>query len=730
MKLKFSVLIVFLFYINYGNSAVYIGFWNSIIQTNTTEYGLSDYTLTTTGTNEMAAGGALSNSYAGTGNSAFVSFPAGFDISTVSGFTINISGTIYYPLYTLNIVSRQLFFSLPADLQRNEGFQVAISDVTNPPLNAGCGTPNYYYSSSPCNNYISVGIINSSGGVPNNYNLYAHNTPMFQIDPAPYFINSLEVEKPTNVPVFTGANDEEVLLITVDVAGSTGGLPILQEILISSGVTSQLSDIINVRVWSTGAKKSFHSLNDLLITSSNSYTASTNLVSNFILTKGVNHLWVTFDLDCQDSSIGNLITADFNSIQIDGVIYTDASPIGSREIVLDPATTFLNIVQNGDFEIISNCPTNLAQFDLVQNGWNNPGTNGAASGSSDLFSGCSSFPLAQVPLNYWGTQDAKSGNNYAGVLTKTFSGSEFREYLQYQLPQSLIAGAEYQLVFYVSGGDSETGINSKKVNGMGAYFSSTQYGQATTSLFNVTPHIIVNDIILDEVDWFPVYGKYIATGSEQFLIIGNFLSDVVLQNYGPTGAEGYYFVEDVILTLTSEVPPCVPTILSVELIEMNAVQISRDVLIDWVVSSEFNIVSYILQKSYDGLNFEDLAEINRFGQNTSETVRYEYSDHQIIPGIVYYKLLEKNVDGNLLEISVQAVNVENNSLLLYPNPCQNYLKIRDSYEGEIFRILDVVGNVLLKGIVISGEINVTALEAGAYLLQFNNDSSLIRFTKE
>ena len=87
-----------------------------------------------------------------------------------------------------------------------------------------------------------------------------------------------------------------------------------------------------------------------------------------------------------------------------------------------------NLVPNPSFEDTVSCPDNLAQIDKAV-GWSSYRI------TPDYFNSCSSasaFPSVSVPSNQWGTQSAKTGNAYAGLITYSLVTNE-REYSRYTI---------------------------------------------------------------------------------------------------------------------------------------------------------------------------------------------------------------------------------------------------------------------------------------------------------
>jgi hypothetical protein len=199
-----------------------------------------------------------------------------------------------------------------------------------------------------------------------------------------------------------------------------------------------------------------------------------------------------------------------------------------------------NLVPNPSFEDTVYCPAGLNDM-LSMNNWT-----AASDGSPDFFHECSAT-WAGVPNNVFGAQLANTGTAYAGFsvydLLDTWS---YREYLQVQLVSPLQVGQVYYVSLYVSlpGGFIDYGIQE-----FGFYFSNTELNFPMDTTLNFIPQIENNNgVVTDTVNWTKIEGSFVASGGEQYLVIGNFNNkqNTLAQQTNTTGATySYYYVDDV-----------------------------------------------------------------------------------------------------------------------------------------------------------------------------------------
>lgn len=209
-----------------------------------------------------------------------------------------------------------------------------------------------------------------------------------------------------------------------------------------------------------------------------------------------------------------------------------------------------NLVPNGSFEVYSQCP-DPATLDPMPNsvielatGWNNP-----TGWSPDYFAACVSETSGyNVPNSGWGFQNARTGNAYAGLVS--MAETDAREYIQTELTESLIAGKQYSVTFYVS----FSHISTYASNNIGAYFSNTPVSVAHSWVLPYTPQISNNPFtnpLTDTLGWTEVSGVFTAQGGEKYMTIGNFNDDASTDTtdmpYLPSPAwnGSYHYIDDV-----------------------------------------------------------------------------------------------------------------------------------------------------------------------------------------
>ena len=113
--------------------------------------------------------------------------------------------------------------------------------------------------------------------------------------------------------------------------------------------------------------------------------------------------------------------------------------------------------------------------------------------------------------------------------------------------------------------------------------------------------------------------------------------------------------------------------LPIKLISFTGMLKNKTVQLYWVTATEINNDFFTLEKSGDGITFEELAIIEGAG-NSSETRHYSYIDPMPYDEITYYKLKQTDYDGTFEYSDIISVTTDNNigsSMSLFPNPVQS-----------------------------------------------------------
>ncbi len=110
--------------------------------------------------------------------------------------------------------------------------------------------------------------------------------------------------------------------------------------------------------------------------------------------------------------------------------------------------------------------------------------------------------------------------------------------------------------------------------------------------------------------------------------------------------------------------------------------------INWTTAFEIDINHFILERSTQNKGWETIYTPLPMG-NYHAKAYYSYRDYEAPHELVFYKLSEKTIHGESIEIAQSTINntLFNSELELFPNPVNDYLYFKNSTEQEQSNIL-------------------------------------------
>jgi hypothetical protein len=165
--------------------------------------------------------------------------------------------------------------------------------------------------------------------------------------------------------------------------------------------------------------------------------------------------------------------------------------------------------------------------------------------------------------------------------------------------------------------------------------------------------------------------------------------------------------------------------LPVDLLDFEAFCNNGSVLLQWHTSSEVNNDYFIVEKSFDGIHFETIAQVN--GKGNSNTLQaYDLLDYNQGGNLSYYRLTQVDFDGKKESFKVitstcgQKINPE----FSIQNPVTHSMIIRTSeflLEQVDLEIYDIHGERVLKVPLCRNQsfwqVNLQYLSTGTYFLR-------------
>ena len=310
---------------------------------------------------------------------------------------------------------------------------------------------------------------------------------------------------------------------------------------------------------------------------------------------------------------------------------------------------------------------------------------------------------------------AHSGKAQAGLVLaesknlSTYYGGSYKEYIQGELKEELIAGQKYHVEFYLAA-DRSDAFYAKNI---GAHLSKKSITQKNRTGLDLVPHIKMEiDTITTVLDgWVKICGVYTAEGGEKYITIGSFGQEFMqsyrMANIEPNDKTGkvfrnaYYFIDDVLVEAIPEnkTDCCnrsnekkVNILFAIEDFDAYFVGENRTSLLDALNSiiadlpSNYFIKLIVKGASDDSLIFEPVSDYKNNSEKLFKNlsiVDYKYDLPQTLSK--YYTLIERNNIAGVHVLTICAgkmkINKNNKDQLI-----AGYAK-----NGTTFSVLQVNG---------------------------------------
>ncbi len=193
-----------------------------------------------------------------------------------------------------------------------------------------------------------------------------------------------------------------------------------------------------------------------------------------------------------------------------------------------------NLVVNGDFELYDQCPTLIGSV----NGYLQSAYNPHLEATTDYYNSCDIQPdpcidygHVGVPLNSFGNQEAYNGSGYIGLYVFDGNYNNYREYIILPLSNTLTKDSMYNISFSVSRAET-IGLATDAIM-IGFSFDYLPIESLGYAPLPISGYKMADSPVIDNKNWTILKKHYKANGTENYLIIGNFLADnetTVVQN--------------------------------------------------------------------------------------------------------------------------------------------------------------------------------------------------------
>ncbi|MFN3404310.1 MAG: T9SS type A sorting domain-containing protein [Cytophagaceae bacterium] len=166
-------------------------------------------------------------------------------------------------------------------------------------------------------------------------------------------------------------------------------------------------------------------------------------------------------------------------------------------------------------------------------------------------------------------------------------------------------------------------------------------------------------------------------------------------------------------------------VLPVTWLNISAIHLSGDILVEWQTAIEINNDYFIVQRSYDGEKFEDIGIVKAIGESKNISA-YKFVDKEANSDHIYYRIKQIDRDNKSSYSPLATVFSEVSDLKIFPNPFSDEFRIIISGSGNrLMSICDVYGRELISNEVSSGDTFGSTLVPGSYLVKLFMDEKII-----
>lgn len=161
------------------------------------------------------------------------------------------------------------------------------------------------------------------------------------------------------------------------------------------------------------------------------------------------------------------------------------------------------------------------------------------------------------------------------------------------------------------------------------------------------------------------------------------------------------------------------TPLPVEWSYFQASQSGDAVHLSWATQQEINTSHFDIQRKLPGeASFTTLGNLEAAG-NSDKMKAYQFIDHAPKSGSLQYRIRQVDLDGNYSFSRVEEIVTES-VVTLMPNPTNGIIYLNTPDQTWSGRLLDLQGKEMMKIPLTRSKIDISALPAGIYFLDLNN----------
>lgn len=143
-----------------------------------------------------------------------------------------------------------------------------------------------------------------------------------------------------------------------------------------------------------------------------------------------------------------------------------------------------------------------------------------------------------------------------------------------------------------------------------------------------------------------IHAQIYSVGKGDVFSFKGYIHNTKFEIYSVGTGDG--FSDSRISSMGIEVP------LPIELLSFSAECSNQKIIISWITASEINNHFFTIERSAEGVNFQNIGTIAGAG-NSNQNPYYTFEDSEPLEGISYYRLKQTDFDGKFEYSKVIAV---------------------------------------------------------------------------
>lgn len=156
--------------------------------------------------------------------------------------------------------------------------------------------------------------------------------------------------------------------------------------------------------------------------------------------------------------------------------------------------------------------------------------------------------------------------------------------------------------------------------------------------------------------------------------------------------------------------------------------------LNWITATEQNNKGFSIERSEDLRSWHAIgAQLSKAQNgNSSEKLSYFFTDNAPNSGTEYYRLKQTDRDGKVTYSTYISVSSSVSATVkIYPNPATETINISGVTQGDVIRVADITGKVVLEQ---KAETNLATINLGSfsndmYFIQVMNNGNIIHTQK-